>query len=167
VLRRLRDVRDSKILPPSARAQLFTIIIEACLDLALGWVSHRQIDRDGMASANQLALERAVRNLKLSPDAVLIDHFHLRACAVPQSAVDRGDSLSLSIASAAIVAKVIRDAWMEKSAPLFPAYGFDRHKGYGTHFHREMLHRHGPCAIHRLCFQPLTRLDDTAPPPDH
>jgi ribonuclease HII len=161
-LRRLREVRDSKALPPPTRRRLFHVIVENCLDVGVGWVSHCQIDRLGMAAANNLVLLRAVQSLKVHPQAVLIDHFGIDGCHLPQVPLSHGDAISMSIAAASIVAKVIRDGWMERCAVSFPAYGFDRHKGYGTLYHREMLGAHGPCAIHRRCFEPMALFDEPA-----
>jgi ribonuclease HII len=163
-LRRLRAVRDSKLLPPPVRSRLFHLIIETGLDIGVGWVSHRQIDRVGVASANNLALLRAVQNLRLRPHAVLVDHFDIDGCALPQSSPSHGDAISLSIAAASIVAKVTRDSWMESCAARFPDYGFERHKGYGTLQHRGMLAQIGPCILHRRCFEPLACFDESAGP---
>jgi ribonuclease HII len=154
-LRRLREVRDSKVLVPFLRAQLYDVICHTSIAIGLGWVSHREIDREGIALSNKLALTRAVESLAVRPDALVIDHFRLPGCHLPQTSVSRADALSLSVASASIVAKVVRDRWMENIAPRFPSYGFEMHKGYGTLHHREALDKYGPCAIHRRCFEPI------------
>jgi ribonuclease HII len=148
-------VRDSKLLLPFLRAQLYDVICDSSLAIGLGWVSHREIDREGIAVANRLALTRAVESLSAPPDALVIDHFRLPACHLPQTSVSGADALSLSVASASIVAKVVRDRWMENIAPRFPPYGFELHKGYGTLQHREALDLYGPCSIHRRCFEPI------------
>jgi ribonuclease HII len=154
-LRRLLDVRDSKTLSVAQRTDLNDVILTVCVSSSIGWVSHQYIDLQGLASANQRALERAVCGLGRSPDALIIDHFRLPALPLPQTCMPKGDALSLSVAAASIVAKVFRDRWMEQCHSRFPHYGFVRHKGYGTQEHRNALAIHGPSDIHRKTFQPV------------
>lgn len=151
----LDGVRDSKQLSPQRRQELCASIIQLSASVAVGWSSHHVIDRLGIATANRLAMERAVAWLRLRPDALLLDYFRLPACSLPQLAVPKGDARSLSIAAASIVAKVVRDRWMEKCDARFPGYGFAQHKGYGTPQHREALRARGPSPLHRRSFQPL------------
>lgn len=151
----LAGVRDSKQLSPLQREEAFGAILAATRAVGIGWATHRVIDRDGMAAANRRAMEQAVRHLMVAPDALLIDHFTLAGCPLAQIGVTRGDSRSLSIAAASIVAKVFRDRWMERCDARFPGYGFGRHKGYGTAGHRRAIDDLGPSPIHRLSFAPL------------
>jgi ribonuclease HII len=100
-------------------------------------------------------MERALAELSWEPSFLLIDHLRLIDLAIPQYAITRGDQSVLSIAAASVVAKVARDRLMEKLGDRFPAYGFDRHKGYGTAHHRAALDRVGTCREHRRSFAPV------------
>ncbi|GAC1331506.1 MAG: ribonuclease HII [Chloroflexota bacterium] len=151
----LTGVCDSKQLAAPRREELFGTILGCALSVGIGWTSHHVIDRDGLAHANRLALRRAVAHLPLQADALLIDHFHLPECPLPQTAITKGDCRSLSIAAASIVAKVTRDRWMTRWDAHVPGYGFALHKGYGTRLHRLALAERGPSGIHRLSFRPL------------
>ena len=104
-------------------------------------------------------MERAALGLIQKPDAVLIDGRPVRNFPLPQVALVGGDSLSFSIAAASIIAKVTRDRWMLEMAEIYPEYGFERHKGYGTRQHLQALRRHGPCPIHRMTFAPVSQME--------
>jgi len=97
----------------------------------------------------------AVEELSCPPDCLLIDAFALRDCPLHQRSIIRGDQLSLSIASASIVAKVSRDRLMQSADRVYPGYGFGLHKGYGTGHHQKALREIGPCEYHRISYQPL------------
>lgn len=153
----LNGVADSKELTPGARDELFTIIRGCATSIGLGWASHHTVDRAGVARANSLALTRAVRRLSPTPDVVLVDYFRLPECPLPQENITRGDSLSLSIACASIIAKVIRDRWMIRWEKLVPGYDFAGNKGYGTARHRRALEERGPSRIHRMSFRPMAQ----------
>lgn len=153
--RRLRGVRDSKLLTAERRQELCETILDCALAIGIGWVSHRMVDRAGIASANRQAMLRAVAGLPLQPDALLIDYVSLPECGLPQLSITGGDRLSLSVAAASIVAKVHRDLWMLRCCDRFPQFEFGRHKGYGTQSHRDALAAHGPSRIHRLSFAPV------------
>ena len=97
-------------------------------------------------------MERAINQLNIRPDVVLIDGNRQKDFGLPAETVVRGDSLSASIAAASILAKVTRDNWMLKASETYPEYSFEVHKGYGTKAHYEALKAHGPCKIHRMSF---------------
>jgi ribonuclease HII len=154
--RRLHGVRDSKVLSPSERLERSARIMSVARAIGIGWVNERLVDRIGLQNANRLAMQRAVAALRGEAAALIIDHLRLPNCALHQICLPRAEDFSLSVAAASIVAKVTRDRWMEQCDGLFPQYGFACHKGYGTKEHRDALATHGPCALHRLSFRPVT-----------
>lgn len=151
----LRHVRDSKQLTPRQRESVYDCIIESGVAFGVGVVSHEVIDETGIAPATRLAMRHAVEQLSAQPDYLLIDYVRLPELRIPQKSLVNGDSTSLSIAAASIVAKVTRDRLMVKLDSLYPGYGLAQHKGYGTAGHMEALQRLGPCPIHRKTFEPL------------
>lgn len=148
-------VDDSKKLNESQRADLFGRITGGPHCVAVHAVSAEDIDRIGIQRANYLAMKCAAESLAAVPDFLLVDGFQIRGCAIPQSALIKGDQRSQSIAAASILAKVTRDRIMCAAARSYPEYGFELHKGYGTAAHLAALGRHGPCAIHRRSFAPI------------
>jgi ribonuclease HII len=156
-MRRLRGLDDSKVLTPEVRQRFFEHILSVAEGVGIGWASHHVIDRDGIAAANRRALVRAVSNCPGGADVLLLDHFSLPESSLPQLPLTNGDSLSVSIAAASVVAKVVRDRWMSRCDRHFPGYDFALHKGYGTARHRDALQRLGPCPLHRLSFEPVAR----------
>jgi ribonuclease HII len=118
-------------------------------------VSHRIIDRLNVNGATEYALNKLLRSLPMTPDIVLLDGNYKFQCDVPVRTVTRGDSLSLSIASASIMAKVNRDAVMEKMDERFPGYGIGKNKGYGTGHHMLALRNRGFSPIHRRSYDPV------------
>ncbi|MDR2934381.1 MAG: ribonuclease HII [Candidatus Adiutrix sp.] len=146
-------VGDSKKLSPPAREKAFDIIRERALAWAWAELPAAEVDRLNPLQAALAAMARAVEDLNPRPALVLADGNCAPATAMPARAVVRGDGLSLSIGAASIVAKVIRDRLMLEWHALYPHYGFDRHKGYGTAEHLAALRRHGPSPCHRLTFK--------------
>jgi ribonuclease HII len=157
-LRRLRaalaDVRDSKLLSPERRIELLDRIEQTAVAIGIGEVPVAEIDAIGLGPANRMAMERAVFNLEIDVDALVID-----ACVLdlgcPQSGPIDGDALSTSVAAASIVAKVTRDRVMVALGLEDPRYGFELHKGYCSSFHKARLAEYGPCLHHRRCFSPV------------
>ncbi len=145
-------VDDSKKLSPSKREKVFWTILRRAESVSLGLVSHEDIDRTNILKAALAAMAQAAMDLNPQPDYVLVDGPHPIPLNLPQRAVPHGDSLSLSIGAASIVAKVVRDRLMLAYDNHFPQYGFAAHKGYATKVHLEALTQHGPCPIHRLSF---------------
>lgn len=150
------DLRDSKQLPPSKREEFAARIFDTA-DAAVGIASHAEIDALGIVPATRLAMERALAGLPCRPDHLLLDALLLPDVGVPQRAIVHGDALSASIAAASIVAKVTRDRLMDGFHSRYPHYGFDRNRGYSTPGHLRALAEHGPCPIHRRCFEPVRR----------
>ncbi|MEI2690454.1 MAG: ribonuclease HII [Anaerolineae bacterium] len=166
---RLAGVADSKQLSARQRARLFDQIVQQAAAWAVGMVPAAQIDAHGIVAATHCAMHAALAGLSLAPDYLLIDYLRLSELATPQHSLPKGDSRVLSIAAASIVAKVSRDRWMAGLEMQHPGYGFQQHKGYGTAAHRAALRQLGPCAQHRMTFQPLqdTQLALPAGEPDH
>lgn len=156
--RRIYKIRDSKSILAKKRETLFQKIKEQCLDYSIGIVEAEIIDKIGIGVASKLAMKRAISNLKIKPDFILIDAFKLPEIKIPTKAIKKGDRYCLSIASASIVAKVVRDKMMIQAHQKFPRYGFDKHKGYGTRLHQERLKKYGHCSLHRKSFSPIKNL---------
>ena len=156
----LKGARDSKMMTPAERERMYSVITEHAVTWAVGEADNNEIDRVGILNATKNAMKRAVAALDPEPVHLLIDYVRLHDVTIPQTGIKHGDAVSLSIACASILAKVTRDRWMtETAARLYPEYGFDRHKGYGTKQHQAALAEYGPCPLHRLSFKPL-RSDD-------
>jgi ribonuclease HII len=155
----LAGVRDSKLCTPDQREHLFPIIWEVALTAAVGVATHREVEEFNVVGATRLAMMRALAELKVEADALLIDGRTLRLpdAHVQQVSMDRGDQQSLSIAAASILAKVSRDRMMVEYDAEYPGYGFAQHKGYGTPQHWEALDSYGPCDIHRRTWSPVAR----------
>jgi len=144
--------RDSKALSAQQRESLMALIFGRAAAVGIGCVEAPVIDSLNILRATFLAMELAVRHLHPTPDLLLIDGPYRLPLATPQIGIPGGDRKSVSIAAASIVAKVHRDRLMDRYHDLYPAYGFDRNRGYPTAIHREALRRFGPCPIHRRTF---------------
>lgn len=150
---------DSKKLSVKKRARIYEQIVgDSQVHWACGLASCEEIDRINILRATHLAMHRAVEQLKPPPGHCLIDGLPVNGFAWPHDAIVKGDSHSLSIAAASIIAKVTRDQIMEEIDREFPQFGFARHQGYGTKGHLEALRIHGPCRHHRRSFQPVAQL---------
>lgn len=152
---RLADVRDSKACTPDERATLAATIGAVASGVGIGVVLPDDLDRYGLTVGNRLAMCRAVAALPWMPGYLLLDWVRLPELRVPQRAFVRGESHSLSIAAASIVAKVERDALMAALDETYPGFDFGRHKGYGTALHRTALRAYGPTPVHRYRFAPV------------
>lgn len=162
LMKRLDGVRDSKQMSAPARAFWAAKIKDCALGWAVGFAEPAEIDRYGIVPAVHLAAGLALHELTCAPDYLLIDYFTLPENDLPQTALVKGDNLSLSIAGAAVLAKTARDALMESLDQDFPGYGFAAHKGYGTAAHRAAIARLGHCGIHRTSFT-FTLPEDSIP----
>jgi ribonuclease HII len=145
-------VDDSKKLTPDKREKLFEIIMAQALSVGVGIMTPAEIDRINILQATRRAMLAAVQQLSPQPDYLLIDGISTIDSAVPQKTIKKGDSLSLSIAAASIIAKVTRDRFMIEMESKYPGYGFSGHKGYGSAAHLDAIRRLGPSPIHRLTF---------------
>lgn len=149
---------DSKVLSASQRCQLFAALsTNPSVHWAIGIASAAEVDRLNILQASLLAMQRAVEALPIISDYLLVDGLHIpRMPGLAGEAIVKGDSRCASIAAASIIAKVLRDRYMELICGRWPHYGFSKHKGYGTAHHLGAIKIHGPCAIHRLSFAPLS-----------
>lgn len=143
---------DSKKLTDKKRRELFPLIQQQAVAYGIGLASQEEIDEINILQATFLAMERALSQLNVRPDMVLIDGNREREFGVPVQTVIKGDSLSANIAAASILAKVTRDNLMMELALQYPQYGFEIHKGYGTKAHYEALRQYGASPIHRRSF---------------
>lgn len=148
----ISGLTDSKKLTDKKRRELFPIIQEQAVAFGIGLASEQEIDERNILNATFLAMQRALDQLNVRPDLALIDGNRETDFGLPVKTVVKGDSLSANIAAASVLAKVTRDDIMLEQAKLYPEYGFDVHKGYGTKAHYAALREYGHCAIHRLSF---------------
>lgn len=148
----IEGVNDSKKLSEKKREELYDKIIQESLSYSIASASETEIDEINILNATYLAMKRAFDSLNIKPDIVLIDGNRAPDLGVSTKTIIKGDSLSMSIASASILAKVSRDRYMKNLSSKYPQYQFEKHKGYGTLAHREAIKKYGPCEIHRLSF---------------
>jgi len=165
-------IRDSKTLSKKQREEAFEWIQGVAYAIGVGRVENTEIDKVGLTQAEQLAFSRSLQGLKLTnyrghgslsiteirPDYYLVDAFTLKYVDQKiQQGIIKGDQKVFTIAAASIIAKVTRDNIMTEFANEYPRYGFEKHVGYGTKYHLEMLVKHGPCPIHRRNFAPIRK----------
>jgi ribonuclease HII len=147
------EIDDSKKLTPLKREELFKVIKDSALSFSFGVASVEIIDQINILEATRLAMTQAINGLAQKPEVVLIDAVEINNLPFRQFPIIKGDTLSINIASASILAKVKRDSIMLEYHKIYPMYGFDRHKGYPTSFHRKCITKYGPCPIHRKSFR--------------
>lgn len=149
----IEGVNDSKKLSEKKREKLFDEIIEKSEAYCIATASVEEIDSINILQATMLAMTRAVKGLGITPDIALIDGNKAPEIdGVKTQAVIKGDATSASIAAASILAKVARDRYMKEIAEKYPQYAFEKHKGYGTKLHNELILEHGPSEVHRKTF---------------
>ena len=151
----IAGLADSKVLSASRRERLFDEIRAKALCCAVAQASVEEIDTLNILQATLLAMQRAVAGLRLPPKKVLVDGNRLPVLPMHCEAVVKGDALIPAISAASILAKVTRDRWCLEVDRQYPAYGFARHKGYGTAQHLQALLAHGACPQHRRSFRPV------------
>lgn len=152
----LTGLNDSKKVTEKRREVLYDQIIDRAVAWAVAWVEPGEIDQIDILNSRVKAMQLAISKLEPQADFALIDgnRDHGKLCSIdtPHTLIVKGDSLSVSIAAASILAKVSRDRYMGEMAAIYPQYDFERHKGYPTKRHYELLREHGPCPIHRRSF---------------
>ncbi len=149
---KIEGINDSKKLSEAKREELFDKIKECALDYGIGIVNNEDIDEFNILNATYMAMKKALNCLEKSPDYLLIDAATIPGVEVEQKPIIKGDSKSISIAAASILAKVTRDNIMYQYDEMYPQYGFKGHKGYGTKEHYEAIEKHGITPIHRKSF---------------
>jgi len=157
----LKGLTDSKKLRENRREAFHQLLDDSsAVEIGVGMSSIAEIDKLNILHATYAAMSRAVAGLKPVPDHVLVDGLPVRGLPCASTAIVRGDGLSLSIAAASVVAKVVRDRLMRDLDVLYPQYGFCRNKGYGSRAHIQALLEHGPCPAHRRSFRPVREFCD-------
>jgi len=145
-------LNDSKKLSDKQRRALVPLIKESAVAYGIAFASESEIDEINILQATFLAMRRAVSQLSVTPELLLIDGNRNCDFDIPSETIIHGDSLSASIAAASVLAKVTRDDYMLAQAEIYPQYGFEIHKGYGTKAHYAALSAYGHCPIHRMTF---------------
>lgn len=145
-------LNDSKKLSDKRRRELYPVIQEKALAYGIAFATEQEIDEINILQATFLAMQRALDQLSVRPELALIDGNRQKDFGLPVKTVVHGDSLSANIAAASVLAKVTRDDLMIRQAEVFPEYGFEIHKGYGTRAHYDALRQYGASPIHRMTF---------------
>lgn len=149
----IEGVNDSKKISEKKREKLYDDIINTAVAWGVGIVDNNVIDEINILNATRLAMHNAIEELAIKPEFILIDaEKKVDTDNIPYLPIVKGDALSISIAAASIVAKVTRDRMMREYDKMFPAYGFEKHKGYGTKMHTDAIKENGICMIHRKSF---------------
>lgn len=149
----IEGLDDSKKLTEKKREALFPVIQEKALSYGIGFATAEEIDEINILNATFLAMKRAVEQMEISPDLLLVDgNLKPKTGICEEEPVIKGDAKSLSIAAASVLAKVSRDRYMVAMAQEYPEYLFEKHKGYGTKLHYEKINEYGICPMHRKSF---------------
>ncbi len=151
-------INDSKTLTHKRRERLSCLIYKSAISVGVGLVWQDEIDRTNIHRASLVAMRNAVDSLGIIPDRLLVDGRFEIESKIKQSAIIKGDTLSVSIAAASIIAKTVRDRIMDAYSQLYPEYGFAGHKGYGSAAHMTAIEKYGPSPVHRMSYSPLSSL---------
>ena len=155
-----KGIDDSKAMGAAAREALHDEIMARALCVSVAFVEAEEIDRINIRQASHAAMRRALAGLSMAPSYALVDGNDMpRDLGCDGQTIVKGDALSLSIAAASIVAKVMRDRLMARAHARHPVYGFNSHVGYATRAHLAALTAHGPCRLHRMSFSPMRQGD--------
>ena len=149
----IEGVNDSKKLSEKKREELYNLITNEAISYGIGIISEQEIDEINILQSTKKALTDSLKQLKVKPDVILVDALNnIDTLGIPYKSIIKGDAKSYSIAAASIIAKVTRDRIMQEWAKVYPEYGFDGHKGYGTAKHMQAIREFGLCPIHRRTF---------------
>jgi len=156
---KFKDIKDSKQLSAKKRDYFYKVLTNhSGVNWGIGVVSEKIIDKINILEATKLAMKKAVADLGFAADFLILDGNFKINLKVPQMTVIKADEKVFSVGAASIIAKVARDNLMIKIHKKYPNYGFNKHKGYGTKFHMEMLEKFGPLVIHRKSFAPVSKV---------
>lgn len=155
----IEGLTDSKKLTAKRRQVLSGIIRKSTPHIGLGWVAAKTIDEIGLSMALKVAATQALAQIKTEYDEIIIDGTIKLIDDQRVTTLKQADLLVPSVSAASIIAKVARDYYMQKIAAEYPEYGFERHVGYGTKFHREAIAKHGPSDLHRMSFSPMSEIE--------
>lgn len=149
----IEGVNDSKKVSEKKRELLYEQIIEEAISYSVGIIDQKKIDEINILNATKKGLTIAIQELKVKPQRILVDALtYIDTCGIPYTSIIKGDAKCYSIAAASIIAKVTRDRIMRQWDEIYPQYGFEKHKGYGTKMHIEAIREYGLCPLHRLSF---------------
>jgi ribonuclease HII len=153
----IAEIDDSKLLNPKKRERLARAILAGAKAVGVGMATNKEIDRKNIHAASFEAMRRAVTKMPFRPDFLLVDGFKIPEIQHEQWGLRQGDRRSTSVASASIVAKVLRDQMVSNLDEVYEGYDFSKHKGYGTKDHIQALDERGPTVFHRFSFRPLNQ----------
>lgn len=153
-----QGIRDSKKLSDGQRRTLFELISDTACSIGIGCIEPKIIDEVNIYNATKMAMKSALLNMDKSPDFLLIDDIKLYDISISSLSFSKGESKSVSVAAASIIAKVYRDDIMIKLSNIYPLYGFSSHKGYATSLHKEALFKYGPTDVHRYSYSPVVEV---------
>lgn len=149
----IEGVNDSKKVSEKKREALYEKITEEAIAWGVGIIDQKEIDRINILNATKEGLTEAVKSLNVKPDRIIVDALNgIDTLGIPYTSIIKGDAKCYSIAAASIIAKVTRDRIMRQWDEIYPQYGFEKHKGYGTKAHIEAIKEYGLCPLHRLSF---------------
>lgn len=149
----IEGVNDSKKISEKKREILYEQITQEAISYGVGIISQNEIDEINILNATKKGLTTAIKQLSIKPERILVDALtKIDTCGIPYKSIIKGDAKSYSIAAASIIAKVTRDRIMREWDEIYPQYGFEKHKGYGTKAHIEAIKQYGLCPLHRLSF---------------
>lgn len=149
----IEGINDSKKISEKKREKIYEQILDEAIAYGVGIVDQKTIDEINILNATKLGLKKAIENLKVKPDIILVDALNnMDTCGIPYKSVIKGDAKNYCIAAASIIAKVTRDRIMKEWDEIYPTYGFLKHKGYGTAAHIKAIKENGPCVLHRKSF---------------
>ena len=148
-----KDAKGGRPMNRKSRKKVCTFCVEKAEFIDFGIIDQKDIDSMNILNATKFGLTSAVKNLKIKPDMILVDALtNIDTCRIPYKSIIKGDAKCYSIACASIIAKVTRDRIMRQWAEIYPQYGFEKHKGYGTKMHIDAIKEYGLCPLHRNSF---------------
>lgn len=149
----IEGVNDSKKVSENKRELLYDLITKEAIAWGVGIIDQKEIDRINILNATKEGLTTAIKNLEVKPDRIIVDALKgIDTLGIPYTSIIKGDAKCYSIAAASIIAKVTRDRIMRQWDEIYPQYGFEKHKGYGTAMHMQAIREYGLCPLHRRSF---------------